>query len=96
VTACIGWDGPCVVYGQFHGCRYPENGHVNKPHRCECGAETTIRGGALNSIGPRRVAGCGTDSGYKRHRYLGEDACPQCKHAHSAYVQTGKARRKAS
>lgn len=30
------------------------------------------------------VAECGTDSGYYRHRRtLGEDACDECKHAHT-------------
>lgn len=31
----------------------------------------------------RPVAECGTDSGYGRHRRLGEDACTACKNAHN-------------
>ena len=33
---------------------------------------------------PPRVAQCGTDSGYYRHRDRGEDACVDCKQAHAA------------
>ena len=31
----------------------------------------------------RQPAPCGTDAGYNRHRYAGEDACAACKAAHS-------------
>ena len=28
-------------------------------------------------------ASCGTESGYRRHRNAGEEACPECKSAHA-------------
>lgn len=39
---------------------------------------------------PRRrppVARCGTDSGYRRHRYLGEAICPACREAHAVAIR---------
>lgn len=32
-----------------------------------------------------KVAACGTDAGYSRHRKNGEDACDACKKAHTDY-----------
>lgn len=32
-----------------------------------------------------KVAACGTDAGYSRHRKRAEDACDACKRAHSDY-----------
>lgn len=44
--------------------------------------------------GPKATHGCGTHAGYVRHRKHGEDACDECKAAHSAYrVQRKRARR---
>lgn len=42
----------------------------------------------------RPVAACGTESGYKRHRRNGEDACDECKAARAAYQRGKVARRK--
>ena len=36
---------------------------------------------------PRKVAQCGTRSGYKRHRDNGEPTCQPCKDAQKAGVQ---------
>lgn len=38
----------------------------------------------------RRVAACGTPSGYKRHYRLGEPYCDACKAAQAAYVRASK------
>ena len=46
---------------------------------------------------PRGVKGsavCGTNGGYHQHRRNGQDACRQCKDAHSAYLKALKAARK--
>lgn len=43
----------------------------------------------------RKVAACGTPSGYGRHRRNGEDACPPCKQAVNAAVRIRKAAKKA-
>ena len=49
---------------------------------------------AKASIGRRRVAECGTDGGYYRHRRtLGEDACEACKLAHRVAESERRARR---
>jgi hypothetical protein len=39
-----------------------------------------------------RVAKCGTDSGYFKHRRLGEKPCDPCRLAHNAAVSAGKPR----
>lgn len=38
----------------------------------------------LGARAGRRAAACGTDSGYRRHRRAGEDACDGCRAAHAA------------
>lgn len=40
------------------------------------------------------VAKCGTDSGYYRHRRAGEDACAECRRAHTRVTIDGKRRRR--
>jgi hypothetical protein len=44
----------------------------------------------------RKVALCGTDSGYSRHRRRGEQPCQPCTRAHSADGQTRKRRQAAA
>lgn len=56
----------------------------------------SVRGAALtghHATGTtRNEARCGTDSGYKRHRRLGEPTCEACRAAHSRAVQDSKRR----
>jgi hypothetical protein len=39
---------------------------------------------------PRKVAECGTDSGYSRHHFNGEIACGPCKDAHALKVRLAR------
>lgn len=75
MSACIGWHGPCDLYGDMHGCRFPDGHHGR--HVCLCAHQAPV-------LRQRpRVAQCGTDSGYYRHRRNDEDACGPCLEAHT-------------
>lgn len=79
MTACIGWDGPCPMWGQFHGCvRDLDNPHADRQHVCDCGARTV-------ADRRRRPVTCGTEHGYRRHLRAGEPACTPCRQAHAAH-----------
>ena len=48
------------------------------------------------AITPRKVAECGTRSGYKRHRANNEEACAECKSAQNEAVKKYNQRKRAS
>lgn len=79
MTPCIGWpaDPPCGVYDAMHGCALGD-GHAGR-HVCACAAHAP----SLKAQRTPRVAHCGTDSGYYRHRRNGEAACESCLEAHT-------------
>lgn len=79
-----GWpdtdDGRCPI-----GCGAVSN-------TCACEAEESI---PIDKPHGRTPAKCGTESGYRRHRDNGEDACRDCKQAVAAAAKRRKAAKKA-
>ncbi len=73
-----------VVCSNCHRHRTKARGDAAKALRAQARASAERL-----TPGRRRVAACGTESGYNRHRDLKEDACAECLAAHSA----GTARR---
>lgn len=69
-------------------------GHGREPEglvRSMCGKECFRREHLTDAVLRDEAAECGTRGGYLRHRKHGEDACPPCKQANSAYTIAAKA-----
>lgn len=91
MTPCIGWDGPCPVYGQFHGCNVDADTHNGKHHLCDCGATLNYRGVHNGRFTKDPTIGHGTYAMYRRHIRAGETPCVECRRANAERVARQKA-----
>lgn len=79
----------CLEYAVRNGEKYGIWGGTSERERRAIRKQRGIRFGNNG----RRIAECGTNAGYMRHRSRKEPSCAACLEAHSAYGQATKAAR---